>query len=204
MHPCVILYNKAMQDKKVLVFVGMAGAGKSVCVNYLKRKGLSSVYFGGITLDELNSRSFEVNEPNEKKVREEIRAKEGKGAYAVRIIKQIEELFEQDKNYVLVDGLYSWTEYKIFEENFGEQAVIIAVVAPRAIRHQRLALRPERPLNAEEATARDYAEIENLEKGGPIANADYFLANDNDGDSGIAQLEDSLAKLLKKIDIKIT
>lgn len=166
-----------MQEKKVIVFVGMPGAGKSICVDYLKQKGLPSAYFGGITIDEVKRRGMDVNEANEKFVREDIRAKEGKGAFALRILTQIEEHFEKGENYVVADGLYSWTEYKIFKESLENRAVIIAVVAPRMLRHERLATRPVRPLNEQEATTRDYAEIENLEKGGPIANADYFLAN---------------------------
>lgn len=189
-----------MQDKKVLVFVGMAGAGKSVCVDYMKAKGLPSAYFGGITLDEIKKRGMEVDAASEKFVREDIRSKEGKGAYAVRIIKQVEEEFEKGHKYVVVDGLYSWTEYKIFKDSFGDAAVIIAVISPEKVRHQRLFGRRVRPLTEEEARGRDYAEIENLEKGGPIANADYFLANDKN----VAELENSLQKLLTELDIKIT
>lgn len=188
-----------MQSKKVIVFVGMPGAGKSVCVKYLKEKGLPFTYFGGITLDETKRRGMEVNEASEKLVREDIRAKEGKGAYAVRIIKEIEQFFDKNEDYVVVDGLYSWTEYKIFKDSFGPNAVIIAIVAPTAVRHARLAKRPVRPLTEAEATARDYAEIENLEKGGPIANADYFLANND----SVHELEDDLEQLLQSIDIKV-
>lgn len=188
-----------MQEKKVLVFVGMPGAGKSVCVEYLKAKGLPFAYFGGITLDEIKRRGMEVNEASEKLVREDIRAKEGKGAYAVRIIKQIEQFFDDGKNCVVVDGLYSWTEYKIFKDSFGDNASIIAVIAPRKVRHERLATRAVRPLTEEDASARDYAEIENLEKGGPIANADYFLANDED----VQALEADLKKLLDNLGMSI-
>jgi dephospho-CoA kinase len=186
-----------MQDKKILVFVGMPGAGKSACVDYLKAKGLPSVYFGGITLDEIKRRGMELSEASEKLVREDIRAKEGKGAYAVRIIKQIEELIEQGKNCVVVDGLYSWTEYKIFKGSFGDNAIIIAIVADKKKRHERLVNREVRPLTEDEASARDHAEIERLEKGGPIANADYFLAND----STVEELEADLKKLLPKIGL---
>ncbi len=181
------------------MFVGMPGVGKSVCVGYLKGKNLPFVYFGGITIDEVKRRGMEVNEASEKLVREDIRAKEGKGAYAARIIRQIEELFEQDRHYVVVDGLYSWTEYKIFKEVFGHRAIIIAVVAPKQLRHKRVAARPVRPLSETESTARDYAEIENLEKGGPIANADYYLANDESAESLVADLK----RLLLKIGIKL-
>ena len=187
-----------MEDK-VIVFVGMPGAGKSACMEYLKAKGLPSAYFGGITIDEVKRRGMDVNEASEKFVREDIRAKEGKGAYAVRIIKQIEQFFDQGHHYVVVDGLYSWTEYKIFKESFGHRAIIIAIVAPRAARHDRLTTRKERPLTEKEASARDYAEIENLEKGGPIANADYYLANE----TSVADLQKDLQKLLPQAGINL-
>ena len=188
------------QDKTILVFVGMPGAGKSICVDYLKKKGLAFVYFGGITLDEIKRRGLQVNEASEKFVREDIRAKEGKGAYAVRILKQIEELFGRGHDCVVVDGLYSWTEYKIFKESFGKRAIVIAVVTSRQTRHERLAKRPSRPLPESVATTRDYAEIENLEKGGPIANADYYLANEKT----VQGLIHDLTNLLDSLGLKLT
>ncbi len=184
-----------MQPKKAIVFVGMPGAGKTVCVEHLKDKGLPSVYFGGITIDEIKKRGMEVNEANEKLVREDIRAKEGKGAYALRIITQIEEFFEQGKPYVVVDGLYSWTEYKIFKQALEDNAIIIGVISPRGIRHQRLAGRKVRPLTEAEVDSRDYAEIENLEKGGPIANADYYIYNDDGREVLLQDLDKLLADL---------
>lgn len=177
----------------------MPGAGKSVCVDYLKEKGLPSSYFGGITIAEVKKRGMELNETNERFVREDIRAKEGKGAYALRIITEIETHFDSGNDYVVVDGLYSWTEYKIFKETLEGRAIIIAVVAPKSLRHKRLATRSVRPLPESEADIRDYAEIENLEKGGPIANADYFLANE----TSVENLERDLAKLLDELDIKL-
>jgi dephospho-CoA kinase len=188
-----------IKDHKIIVFVGMPGAGKSVCVDYLKEHAVPFVYFGGITIDEVKRRGMEVNEASEKFVREDIRAKEGKGAYAVRIIKQIEQHLDEGHRYVVADGLYSWTEYKIFKDSFGDHAIIIAIATGRAERHARLASRPVRPLTKKEATARDYAEIENLEKGGPIANADYYLTNEHD----VETLQKDLANLLGKLNIQL-
>jgi len=54
---------------------------------------------------------------------------------------------------------------------------VLAVTAPRPLRYARLAARPERPLSPKEALSRDIAEIEILEKGGPIAMADYTILN---------------------------
>jgi dephospho-CoA kinase len=181
-------------SKKIVVFVGMPGAGKSTCVEHLEEKGFPSVYFGGITVDEVKRRGLEVNEVNEKMVREELRATEGSGVMAKRIIDKIETLNTSGHDTVVVDGLYSWTEYKIFKEKFGDSAIIIAITAPRHVRHERLAKRSERPLNEEQATAREYAEIENIEKGGPIANADYTLVNNSAPGDLIKSLEQLLAE----------
>lgn len=185
----------AVNENKALVFVGMAGSGKSICVDHLKNKNLPSAYFGGITIDEVKKRGLEVNERNERFVREDIRSKEGKGAYAIRILKMVEEFFEKGNKFVVVDGLYSWTEYKIFKEILEDRAIIIAVIAPKQLRHQRLATRPVRPFDEAEANSRDYAEIENIEKGGPIANADHYLINNSSVEKILLDLDSLTASL---------
>ena len=188
------------KESKVIVFVGMSGAGKSVCVEHLKKKGVPSVYFGEIVINEVLKRNLELNENNQKTIREEIRNKEGKGALALRILSQIEKYFEQGYRYVVVDGLYSWTEYKIFKESFEDRAYIIAVVEPRLVRHQRILKRKYRSLDEKETNQRDYDEIEGIEKGGPIANADYYLANHQN----ITDLTQDLDKLMKSLNIDLT
>ena len=60
---------------------------------------------------------------------------------------------------------------------------------------QLLAERPERPFNAQEAAERDQTEIENLEKGGPIAIADYYIYNNKDLKSFVVDF----AALMKEI-----
>ncbi len=175
--------------KKIIALVGMPGSGKSYCVEHLKDNGWPSVYFGGITIDEVKARGLAVNEANEKMVREDIRAKEGLAAYANRIITKIDALFAAGHDTVIADGLYSWTEYKVFKEKYGEDAIIIAIAAPRKLRHERLLRRPIRPLTDKEVSMREHAEIENLEKGGPIANADYTIVNDGSPEAMLKKLQ---------------
>ena len=179
----------------MLAIVGMPGSGKSTCVDHLVELGFPSVYFGGITMDEVRARGLEVNEKNEKFVREDIRAKEGNGAYAKRMVKKIEKLFKAGNNRIIADGLYSWTEYTIFRDHFGANVTFIAVATARHLRHERLAIRPVRPLTDEEVTSREAAEIENLEKGGPIANADYTIVNDGTPEELLTNLEIILKKI---------
>lgn len=184
----------AMHDLKILILVGMPGAGKSTCVDYLATKNIPSVYFGGIVVDETRRRYGKVSEELEKGVREELRATEGKGAIATRIIAKIEKLHAEGHKRIVADGLYSWTEYKIFKERWGDDAIIVAVAAPRHVRHERLVNRAVRPFTDAQVTQREYNEIEGIEKGGPIANADYTLVNETTPEDLLKQFERVLAE----------
>lgn len=162
---------------KILAVVGLTGSGKSEVVNYITEKGIPKVYFGGIVLDAMTEAGLEHTQENEKPFREELRRKEGNDFVVNRIVSQLKGLVEAGQRRIVADGLYTWTEYKVLKREFPGELTVVAVVAPKNIRHRRLTTRPIRPLTIEEANSRDWAEIENLEKGGPIAIADFYLDN---------------------------
>ncbi len=177
-----------------LVVVGMCGSGKSSVAAHLSRRGWPVVRFGDITMRELALRSLPVSETNERLVREELRAARGMDAYAQILLPIIRDHLSRGP--LVLDGLYSWSEYKYLFQHLGERLVVLAVTAPRAVRYARLAARPERRLSAEEALSRDIAEIEALEKGGPIAMADYTILNTGSIealDAAVDELVESLA-----------
>lgn len=162
---------------KILAIVGLTGSGKSEVVNYITEKGIPKVYFGGIVLDAMTEAGLEHTQENEKPFREELRRKEGNDFVVNRIVTQLKGLVDAGQRRIVADGLYTWTEYKVLKREFPGELTVVAVVAPKNIRHRRLTTRPIRPLTIEEANGRDWAEIENLEKGGPIAIADFYLDN---------------------------
>lgn len=167
-----------MKNKLILAVVGMSGSGKSEVIKFLKKKFSAPViYFGTATFDELKKARLEVNEKNERYMREKIRRDLGMGAYATLNLPKIAKLLENNKT-VLIESLYSWSEYKIIRKKFGDIFKVVAVVASPAVRQKRLGRRQERPLNKKESLVRDYSEIENLEKGGPIAMADFTIVNE--------------------------
>ncbi len=161
---------------RIAAIVGMPGAGKSEVATFLTEQGLTYIHFGDVTQDELTRRGLPVNEANERVVREEMRATHGMAAYAILNLTRIAAALGQGS--VVVDGLYSWEEYLVMKERFGDRLVVVAVTASPATRQLRLATRPVRPLSAAEVIARDRAEIEMLNKGGPIAIADITLVNE--------------------------
>lgn len=180
------------KNVKIIAFVGLPGVGKSVAVDYITEKGYPKVYFGGVILDALTEAGLEHNQENEKAFREEIRVREGKDFVVKRIIKQIKDLVEAGQHRIIADGLYSWTEYKALKKEFPGELSVVAVVATKKLRHRRLANRPVRPLTQEEADKRDWAEIEGLEKGGPIAIADHYIINNSHLDNMYRQLDEIL------------
>lgn len=165
------------RDLQIVAFVGLAGSGKSTAVEHLTESGYPKVYFGGIVLDEITARGLERNPENEKTVREALRAEHGPDVLAHKIIEQIEHLHSAGQRRVVIDGLYSWSEYKALKHAFPGELIVIAVTAPRHLRYHRLSMRPVRPFTEQEAAQRDWDEIEHLEKGGPIAIADFTLIN---------------------------
>jgi dephospho-CoA kinase len=161
---------------RVVAIVGMPGAGKSELASFLRLEGFVLVHFGDATADELARRGLRVSEANERVVREELRALHGMAAYAILNLPRIEAALAS--SHVVVDGLYSWEEYLVLKEKYGDRLVTVAVTASPATRQKRLASRPVRPLSAGEVASRDRAEIEKINKGGPIAMADITLVNE--------------------------
>lgn len=165
-----------MAKNRVVSIVGMAGSGKSEVASVFVDAGFQKVRFGDITDEEVRRRNLELNEENERRVREELRRQHGMAAYAILNMPKIKSAME--KHPVVVDGLYSWEEYKYLRMKLSGNLIVIAVWAPPSLRYDRLQSRSVRPLSIEEARSRDYAEIENSNKGGPIAMADYTIIND--------------------------
>ena len=187
-----------MDNVKILAIVGMSGSGKSVIVDCLTNKGYPKVYFGGMIYKEMAKRGIERTEDgeSEKKFREQIRKEEGKDWVVNQAIAETKDLINAGQRRIILDGVYSWTEYKILKKEFLKSITFISVVVDKKIRYERVANRPGRSFSASAIRERDRSEIENLEKGGPIAAADYYILNNG----SIMDLEARLDEILKEVD----
>jgi len=160
----------------VVAIVGMAGAGKSEVSRIFECGGYVRIRFGDVTDDELQKENLPLNEGNERRTRESLRQRYGMEAYAILNLPKIDAAIKTDP--VVVDGLYSWEEYVALSNHYGSGFRVVVVWSSPATRYARLAQRPIRPLTKEEAFSRDTSEILKLNKGGPIAMADYTIIND--------------------------
>ena len=161
---------------KVVSIVGMAGSGKSEAARIFVRNGFKKVRFGDITDEEIKKKGLELNEKNERYVRQQLRKEHGMAAYAELNLPKIDALLKSSD--VVVDGLYSWEEYTLMKSRYGDDFHVVAIWASPKTRHSRLGKRQIRPLTVEEAASRDIAELENTNKGGPIAMADFTIMNE--------------------------
>ncbi len=189
--------SKEDRDVKILAVVGMSGSGKSVAVDHLTSLGYPKVYFGGMIYKEMERRGIErtPDGESEKHFREMIRETEGKDWVVKQVIEETKNLIAAGQKRIVLDGVYSWTEYVTLKKEFPGEMIFLALVLPKKLRYKRVAARPERPFNHNEIMERDRSEIENLEKGGPIAAADYYILNTGTIEETNAKLDEILKEV---------
>jgi len=178
---------------KVVSIVGMAGAGKTEVARTFEQNGFVRIRFGDVTDEEIKKRGLVRSEKNERLIRELLRQEHGMSAYARLNLPRIDSALKQSD--VVIDGLYSWEEYIFLKSRYGENFYIVAVWASPGTRYARLSCRASRKLTPEEAATRDRAEIENTNKGGPIAVADFTISNE----SSVANLRKETERIIAKL-----
>jgi len=181
--------------RKVVAIVGMAGSGKSEAARVFEDNGFIRVRFGDATDEQMKQRNLVRNEANERYCRELLRKEMGMAAYAILNRPRIDAALE--KANVVADGLYSWEEYLHFKSSYRGKFFVVAICASPQTRYGRLKNRQIRPLTLEEAASRDRSEIENLNKGGPIAMADFTLLNESTLEDLLSQTQILIDKLNK-------
>lgn len=189
---------------KLICIVGMAGSGKSAVSEYLKsKKKFGYVRFGQVVLDKVKELGEKPSESLERKIREELRDEHGMAVIAKLNATKIDLLIKESS--VIADGLYSWEEYLFLKEKYNDDLIIIAVYSAPKLRYDRLENRAQkhgpdpdlkyRSFSQAESKARDYAEIENLHKAGPIAMVDYTLINNGTIENLYGQIDNVIKEI---------
>ncbi len=184
------------EKPRALALVGMPGAGKTICAEHLRRHGYFTLRFGAVVVDEVRRRGWQVTPANERVARQDLRRRHGMAAMALVSLPKLREALTRHRC-IVIDGLYSFSEYRLLVEELGFPLILVAIAARRRLRYERLASRQVRPLTPQEALDRDIDEIISLEKGGPIAMADYTLTNDGASAELLLQLD----ALLESLDL---
>ena len=177
----------------IIAIVGMPGAGKTRAGNFFKEKGMEVLWFGSVVVEGVESQGLPDTPENEANYREKIRQELGMAAVAIKMLPKIKKALEEGKRIVL-DGLYSWEEYITLKKELPDLFLLCIYASPKT-RYERLSVRQERTITPDEARKRDVRELENLNKGGPIAIADYLIKNEGTKEEFTAELEKFLSTI---------
>jgi len=183
-----------VKAKIYIAIVGLPGSGKTAAADFFHSHGFTILRFGDATDIGLKELGLPLTEVNERKYREDIRAELGMAAMAIKIEPRIRAA-EKENTYIALDGMRSFEEYVYLKEKF-PQLVVLSVYASPTIRYSRLSKREIRPLTPLESKTRDYAEIQKLNSGGPIALADYVIKNEGTPEAFSEELSIFLKTLL--------
>lgn len=180
---------------KIIAVLGMPGGGKSEAIEYLTKKyQWPKIYFAQPTFDEMERRGLERTQANERLVREDLRNMHGEDFYAREALKKTEAM--SDEPIILLESFYSAPEYRVFKDHYRDDFLTIAIHTRPRIRHERLLHRPERPLTLQQSEERDWAQLNRLSQGTPIALADYMVINEGTKEELQQGLDEIVAKIV--------
>jgi len=179
----------------ILAVVGMPGSGKSLACQHFADQNLPVLRFGDQTDLGVKAQGLPLTEANERQYREKLRQELGMAAYAIKIEPRIKQALKKSP-LVVLDGLYSWEEYLYLKNKF-PQLYLLTIYSQPTTRYQRLTQRKTRPLTPQQARQRDIDELENLNKAGPIAIADFLVKNDQTPDKLYQKLDKILADITR-------
>jgi dephospho-CoA kinase len=171
---------------------GLAGAGKTTAIRLLERRGVGArLYVGALVTAEVERLGLEPGPASERRVRTELRARDGMDALARVALPNIKRAAEQGA--VLIDAVYCEEERSLYRQRFGADLAIVAIEAPAEVRAARLLARPERPMTVDELARRDALELGRFGLGQVLWSADRRIANEGTLDELERALERALA-----------
>lgn len=169
-------------DSSVIGLVGvtgLAGAGKTTAVKHLSTlTGGRIFYLGKDVLNEVRARGLPETPENERRVRIDLRRKNGLGALAIPHLEEVAKCLGNG-TLALIDAIFTQEEFDLLRSCVpNDPAWVLAIRAPFAIRQARLACRSERVLSEEQLRQRDKYELEVLRTDAVIASAACTIENE--------------------------
>lgn len=183
-----------MVRPKVIVIVGMPGAGKGLVSGVAQSHRLPVFVCGDVIREETERRGLEPTRSNMGEVMLAIRREEGPAVVAERLVRKIESSVSP---VVVVEGVRSMAEVGALRKH--HSVAILGVHASPRTRYERLRARgrTDDPKSWEEFSERDLREL-GVGIGDVIALADEMLINENEEKALEAASEVLLPKMTRE------
>ena len=162
---------------RIIAFVGMPASGKSEASRVAKRRGIPVIVMGDAVREEAERCGLDPSDVNIGGLADQLRAAEGMDAIAKRCVPAIRKLYGTADT-VVIDGIRGIIEVDRFRCEFGDDFMLIAIVAPIDTRLKRISgrKRSDAITSIESLRARDEREMRwGITEA--IASADHVIPN---------------------------
>jgi dephospho-CoA kinase len=167
---------------KIFVVVGMPASGKNIARIYAESKGIPYYATGDLVRQEVERRGLQSNAENVACVSTEMRGEDGRGVTR----KALATALKAGSDAVFLEGMRSWPEIEMIRAHV--ETVVVAFVAPRQVRLDRIISRGRADDSAQAFDARDTREID-YGTAVPIALADHYVLNTESMEKALADVE---------------
>ena len=155
---------------RIFIVVGMPGSGKNIARLYAERRNIPYYATGDLVREEVSRRGLAPDAENIGRVSTELRGEDGLGVTRFALAAAL----RKPEPIVFMEGMRSWPEIQLIRRE--TEATVVAFLAPRQVRLQRILSRGRSDDSAEMFEERDMREI-SYGAAVPIALADEYLLN---------------------------
>lgn len=174
---------------KIFIIVGMPASGKNIARSYAEATQIPYFATGDLVRAEVKRRGLEPSPENTGRVSTELRGEDGMGVTRLAL----SSVLRSGHRAVFLEGMRSWPEIELIRKK--AETILVAFVAPRAVRLKRVAERGRSDDSPERFDERDSREIE-YGTAIPIARADEYILNTGTTEEAKAALDGLVKKHL--------
>lgn len=164
------------------MLVGLPGCGKSAVASILREElGYEVIDMSDLVKEEARKRGLGVDRESLRKTGEALRREMGPSAVAKLVLRRVDELEAQaPRPGYVISGIRNQEEVDEVKARFRDEAVCVAIHAPKRLRYLRMLRRGRRGFDAptmEEMERQDRREVELFRMGEPFILADELIVN---------------------------
>lgn len=166
---------------KIFIIVGMPASGKNIARHYAEKRNFPYFATGDLVRRELSRKRLDPTPENTAKLSTDLRGEDGLGVTRIALSAAL----QAGGPAIFLEGMRSWPEIDLIRRQAA--SVVVAFLAPRAVRLKRILSRGRPDDSPQFFQERDFREI-SYGAAVPIALADEYILN-------AGRLEDALHEL---------